>query len=380
MEDSYYRMQPEGGRPVAPAPRNTAVATRVIHVGAVPVGGGHPVAVQSMTNTDTRNVAATVSQIKALEEVGCEIIRIAIPDMEAAQAVTAIKKAVHIPIIADIHFDWRLAVAAMESGADGIRINPGNIGGRDKLAKVVAKAKERGIPIRIGVNSGSLEKHIRIKYGGPTPEALVESALLNLQAILEMGHEQLKISIKSSDCLNTIRAYRLLSQRTDFPLHLGVTEAGGLIAGTVKSSIAIGTLLMDGIGDTFRVSLTRDPLEEIQVAYEILRATGLRHRGPEIISCPTCGRCEIDLFSIAEEVEKRARLLTTPIKIAVMGCVVNGPGEARGADIGLAGGKGVGIIFKGDKILKKVDASLLLEVFWEEVEKISREKTMTKEP
>lgn len=353
--------------------------TRVIHVGSVPIGGGHPVAVQSMTNTDTRDIETTIRQIHALQDAGCEIIRIAIPDMEAAQAVGPIKKAVSIPVIADIHFDWRLAVAAIDEGADGIRINPGNIGGTEKLAKVVAKAKERDIPIRIGVNSGSLEKHIRLKHGGPTPEALVESALLNLETILNMGHEQIKISIKSSDCLNTIKAYRLLAQRTDFPLHLGVTEAGGLIAGTVKSSIAIGSLLMDGIGDTFRVSLTRDPLDEIQVAYEILRATGLRHRGPEIISCPTCGRCEIDLFSIAEEVEKRARLLTTPIKIAVMGCVVNGPGEAREADIGLAGGKGVGIIFKGEKILKKVNASQLLEVFWKEVEKISQERASTKE-
>ncbi len=353
--------------------------TRVIHVGSVPIGGGHPVAVQSMTNTDTRDIANTVRQIHALQDAGCEIIRIAIPNMEAAQAVGSIKKAVSIPVIADIHFDWRLAVAAMNEGADGIRINPGNIGGHEKLAKVVATAKERGIPIRIGVNSGSLEKDIRQKYGGPTPEALVESALLNLENILNMGHEQLKISIKSSDCLTTIQAYRLLSRHTNFPLHLGVTEAGGLIAGTVKSSIAIGSLLMEGIGDTFRISLTRDPIDEIQVAYEILRATGLRHRGPEIISCPTCGRCEINLFSIAEEVEKRARLLTTPIKIAVMGCVVNGPGEAKEADIGLAGGKGIGIIFKGEKILKKVNASQLLEVFWEEVEKISREKALTKE-
>lgn len=353
--------------------------TRVIHVGSVPIGGGHPIVVQSMTNTDTRDIANTIRQIHALQDVGCEIIRIAIPDLEAAQALGHIKKAVAIPVIADIHFDWRLAVAAINEGADGIRINPGNIGGHEKLSKVVAKAKERGIPIRIGVNSGSLEKDIRQKHGGPTPEALVESALLNLETILNMGHEQIKISIKSSDCLNTIQAYRLLAQHTDFPLHLGVTEAGGLIAGTVKSSIAIGSLLMEGIGDTFRVSLTRDPVDEIQVAYEILRAVGLRHRGPEIISCPTCGRCEIDLFSIAEEVERRARLLTTPIKIAVMGCVVNGPGEAKEADIGLAGGKGVGIIFKGEKILKKVNASQLLEVFWEEVKKIAHEKALTKE-
>ncbi len=342
--------------------------TRTIHVGHVAIGGDNPVVVQSMCNTDTRDVQATVSQIKRLEEAGCEVIRVAVPDMQAAQAISEIVKAISIPLIADIHFDWRLAVAAMEAGAKGIRINPGNIGGLSRLKKVVDKAKEYSVPIRIGVNSGSLEKDIRAKYGHPVPEALVESALRNIELVTDMGFDQIKISIKSSDVLATVSAYRLLSQKTDFPLHLGVTEAGGLIAGTVKSSVALGTLLMEGIGDTMRVSLTRDPVEEVHVAYEILKAVKLRQRGPEIISCPTCGRCEIDLFSIAEEVEKRSRSISKPIKLAVMGCIVNGPGEAREADLGLAGGKGVGIIFRGEKILKKVKEDELLDAFWKEVE------------
>jgi len=347
--------------------------TRTIHIGNVPVGGGNPVAVQSMTNTDTRDVQATVDQIKRLEEVGCEIIRVAVLNMDSAKAISQIIKAISIPLIADIHFDWRLAVAAMEEGAKGIRINPGNIGSHEKLRKVVNKAREFNVPIRVGVNSGSLEKDIRKKFGSPTPEALVESAIRNINLIADMGHEQMKISIKSSDAMATVEAYRLLSKRTDFPLHIGVTEAGGLIAGTVKSSVALGALLMEGIGDTMRVSLTMDPVEEIIVAYEILRAVKLRHRGPEIISCPTCGRCEIDLFSLARAVEERARKIPQPIKLAVMGCIVNGPGEAREADIGVAGGKGKGIIFKGEKILKKVDEAELLETFWKEVEVVIRD-------
>jgi (E)-4-hydroxy-3-methylbut-2-enyl-diphosphate synthase len=348
--------------------------TRTIHVGDVPVGGGHPVAVQSMCNTDTRDVKATVRQIHELQDVGCEIIRVAVVDIDAANAIPAILKEISIPLIADIHFDWRLAIAALEGGVHGIRINPGNIGGAERLAKVVEKARERMVPIRVGVNSGSLEKDILRKYGGPLPEALVESALRNIDLIREMDYHEIKISIKSSDVLNTISAYRLLSEKTDFPLHLGVTEAGGLIPGTVKSSVALGALLMEGIGDTMRVSLTRDPVEEIRVAYEILRSLKLRFHGPEIISCPTCGRCEIGLFNLAEEVERRAMKLSKPIKIAVMGCVVNGPGEAREADIGLAGGKGVGIIFKGEKILKKVREEDLLDQFWKEVEKICDEE------
>ncbi|HID98018.1 MAG TPA: flavodoxin-dependent (E)-4-hydroxy-3-methylbut-2-enyl-diphosphate synthase [Thermodesulfobacteriaceae bacterium] len=345
-------------------------STRVIHVGDVPIGGEHPVVVQSMTNTDTRDVSSTVSQIHRLQDVGCEIIRVAVLDIPAAEAITSIKKAISIPVIADIHFDWRLAVASINAGADGIRINPGNLGGPDRLEKVVKKAREYRVPIRVGVNSGSLEKDLMEKYGGPAPEALVESALRNVALIADMGYELMKISIKSSDVLTTVQAYRLLADKTDFPFHLGVTEAGGLIPGTVKSSVALGILLMEGIGDTLRVSLTRDPVEEIQVAYEILRAVHVRQRGPEIISCPTCGRCEIDLFSLASEVERRSRKIPDTLKMAVMGCVVNGPGEAKEADIGLAGGKGVGIIFKGGRILRKVPEDDLLEEFWGEVEKM----------
>ncbi len=345
----------------------------MIYVGDVPIGGDNPVVVQSMTNTDTRDVQATISQIQGLEEVGCEIIRVAVPDMEAAHAIAPIVKAISIPLIADIHFDWRLAIAAMEAGAHGIRINPGNLGGREKLARVVKFARELSIPIRVGVNAGSLEKDISKKYGGPCPEALVESALRNVGLIVDMGYEELKISIKSSDVLSTISAYKLLSERTDFPLHLGVTEAGGLIPGTVKSSIALGVLLMQGIGDTLRVSLTRDPREEIRVAYEILRASKIRQRGPEIISCPTCGRCEIDLFGLAERIEQKAQAIEVPIKLAVMGCVVNGPGEAREADLGVAGGKGVGIIFRHGKILKKVKEEDLYQAFWEQVEELVKQ-------
>lgn len=348
--------------------------TRVIHVGPVAIGGDNPVAVQSMTNTDTRDISATVAQIRRLEEVGCEIVRVAVLDVAAARAISEIKKAIFVPVIADIHFDWRLAVASIQAGADGIRINPGNIGGAKRLSQVVDAARDRGVPIRVGVNAGSLEKDIRAKHGGATPEALVESALRNVDLIRERDYEAIKISIKSSDVPTTMEAYRLLSEQTDFPLHLGVTEAGGLIAGTVKSAIAIGGLLREGIGDTFRVSLTRDPVEEVAVAYEILRALKIRHRGPEIISCPTCGRCEIDLFSIARAVEERARTIAEPIRIAVMGCVVNGPGEAREADVGLAGGKGVGIIFRGERIVRKVKEEELLDVFWHEVEEVLGER------
>ncbi len=348
--------------------------TRTIYVGEVPVGGGHPVVVQSMTNTDTRDVSATVSQIKRLEEVGCEIIRVAVPDEEAAQAISAIKREIRIPLIADIHFDWRLALAALAAGADGLRINPGNIKGLENVRKIILAAKERGAAVRVGVNAGSLEKDLYRKYGGPTPEALVESALRHLDFIVgELGFENLKFSLKSSDVWTTIEAYRLFAEKCDFPLHLGVTEAGGLIAGTVKSAFALGLLLAEGIGDTIRVSLTRDPEEEVQVAYEILRAVGLRERGPEIISCPTCGRCEIDLFPIAEEVERFARGISRPLKLAVMGCVVNGPGEAREADVGLAGGKGVGIIFRKGKIVKKVKEEEILPAFFEEVKRLLRE-------
>lgn len=340
------------------------------------IGGDAPITVQSMTNTDTSDALKTIAQIHTLEKAGCEIIRVAVPDMEAAAALREIRENIGIPLIADIHFDWRLAVAAMENGAQGIRINPGNIGGPDRLAKVIAAAKAHHVPVRVGVNSGSIEKDLLKRYGYPTPESpasLIESALRNVRLLEEQGFNDIKISIKSSDVLTTVAGYRLLARRTDYPLHIGVTEAGGLIAGTVKSSVALGILLFDGIGDTFRISLTRDPVEEVRVGYELLRALRIRERGPEMISCPTCGRTRIDLFSLAEEVEKHLQTMETRLKVAVMGCVVNGPGEAREADIGIAGGKGVGIIFKKGKIFKKVKEEELLPVFLEELRKMEGE-------
>lgn len=353
--------------------------TRKIHVGNVAVGGGSPISVQSMTNTDTRDVAETVAQIKRLQDVGCEIIRVAVLDMEAAVALRRIREQILIPLIADIHFDHRLAVAAMENGAQGIRINPGNLGGAEKLARVVAAAKAHKVPIRVGVNSGSIEKDLLKEHGYPSqenPTALIESALRNVRLLEKHGFEEMKISIKSSDTLTTISGYQQLSKLTDYPLHLGVTEAGGLIAGTVKSSVALGILLHQGIGDTFRISLTRDPVEEIRVGFELLRSLKIRERGPELISCPTCGRTQIDLFSIAEEVERYVQTMERPLKIAVMGCVVNGPGEAREADIGIAGGKGVGIIFKKGELYKKVKEVDLLETFLAELKKMENEESL----
>lgn len=355
----------------------TRRATRRIQVGAVPIGGGAPIAVQSMTNTMTDDVESTVGQIQQLERAGCEIIRVAVPDMKAAQALSHIRGQISIPLIADIHFDARLAVAAMEHGAQGIRINPGNLGGPDKLARVVAAAKQHRVPIRVGVNSGSIEKGLLARYGYPTPErpdALIESALDNVRMLEDLGFYDIKISIKSSDTLTTIAGYRQLSKTADYPLHLGVTEAGGLIAGTVKSSVALGILLAEGIGDTFRISLTRDPVEEIRVGFELLRALRIRERGPELISCPTCGRTRIDLFSLAEKVERHLQTMQSPLKVAVMGCVVNGPGEAREADIGIAGGHGVGIIFKKGEIFRKVPEAELLPVFLEELNKLEAER------
>lgn len=351
--------------------------TRSIQVGTVPIGGGAPIAVQSMTNTMTDDVESTVEQIQQLERAGCEIIRVAVPDMKAARALSHIRGQISIPLIADIHFDARLAVAAMEQGAQGIRINPGNLGGPDKLARVVAAAKQHRVPIRVGVNSGSIEKGLLARYGYPTPErpeALIESAMENVRLLEDLGFYDIKISIKSSDTLTTIAGYRQLSKATDYPLHLGVTEAGGLIAGTVKSSVALGILLAEGIGDTFRISLTRDPVEEIRVGFELLRALRIRERGPELISCPTCGRTRIDLFSLAETVERHLQTMQSPLKVAVMGCVVNGPGEAREADIGIAGGHGVGIIFKKGEIFRKVPEEELLAVFLEELNKLEAER------
>ena len=348
--------------------------TREVRVGWVRIGGENPVIVQSMTSTDTRDVAATVAQIRELEEEGCEVIRVAVPDQRAAEALREIIPRIKIPLIADIHFDWRLAVMALKAGAHGIRINPGNIKGRENVKRIIEEAREREACVRIGVNAGSLEKDLLKEYGWPRPEALVKSALRWLDFIVgELGFENIKVSLKSSDLWHTVSAYRRFSEKSDFPLHLGVTEAGGLIPGTVKSALALGILLSEGIGDTLRVSLTAHPLEEVRVAWEILKAVGVRRRGPEIVACPTCGRCEINLMELYEEVERRARKITAPIKIAVMGCVVNGPGEAREADVGLAGGKGVGLIFRRGKIVRKVPEKELLSAFFEEVEHFLKE-------
>ncbi|AOY58315.1 MULTISPECIES: flavodoxin-dependent (E)-4-hydroxy-3-methylbut-2-enyl-diphosphate synthase [Desulfococcus] len=346
--------------------------TRAIHVGRVQVGGGAPVSVQSMTNTSTEDVAATTDQICRLQLAGCEIVRVAVPDMAAARAIRSIKSNITIPLIADIHFDYRLAIAAAESGADGLRLNPGNIGGMKKVSEVVRCAKDRGLPIRIGVNAGSLEKDILKRYGGVTAEGMVESALRHVEMLRSCDFDQIKISLKASDVSRTVSAYRLLSEKTDLPLHVGVTEAGGLYPGIVKSALGIGMLLADGIGDTIRVSLTRDPGEEVRVGYEILKALAIRRHGPEIVSCPTCGRCKINLFDVAERVEKALITVSTPIKIAIMGCVVNGPGEAREADVGIAGGDGIGILFKKGKVIRKVPHEQLVEVLLEEVDRFSR--------
>ena len=349
--------------------------TRQIHIGSVAVGGTAPITVQSMTNTQTQDVAATVDQIKRLETAGCEIVRVAVPDKDAADAIQPIKQQVAIPVIADIHFDHRLAIAAIEAGADGLRINPGNIGGSRKVRAIVDCARDHQTPIRIGVNAGSLEKDLLKAHQGVTAEAMVESALRNIDLVTSFGFELIKISIKASDVRRTLAAYRLLSQKTDFPLHLGVTEAGTLFSGVVKSALGIGMLLAEGIGDTFRVSLTRDPVEEIRAGFEILRALDLRHRGPEIISCPTCGRCNINLFDIVEEIETVLMATTASIKIAVMGCVVNGPGEAREADIGVAGGDGTGILFRRGKVVKKFPQDQLAAVLLKEVERFEKEQS-----
>ncbi len=344
--------------------------TRQIMVGKVNVGGMAPVAVQSMTNTFTQDISATVSQIKRLEEAGCEIVRVAVPDEESASAISSIKKKISIPLIADIHFDFRLAIASAMAGADGLRINPGNIGSMKKIKAVVDCAKKFHIPIRIGVNSGSLEKDILKKYNGVSAEGMVESAIRHIELLRSLDFNNMKISIKASDVHRTIDAYRLLSSKTDLPLHVGVTEAGSLYSGIVKSSLGIGTLLAEGIGDTIRVSLTRDPVEEVRVGYEILKALNIRRHGPEIISCPTCGRCNINLFDIVERVEKALLTNPLPVKIAIMGCIVNGPGEAREADIGIAGGDGAGILFKKGKVVKKFPQEKLVEVLLEEVERM----------
>lgn len=349
--------------------------TRQLKLGSVRIGGGAPIVVQSMTNTDTRDVEATLGQIKRLHDAGCEIVRVAVPDETAARALRAIHDASPIPVIADIHFDYRLALMALEAGLEGLRINPGNIGERKNVEMVVDAAKARGAVIRVGVNSGSVEKRLLEQYGGPTPQAMVESALGHVRILEEHGFYDTKISIKSSSVLNTIECYRLLSQRCDYPLHLGVTEAGGVLRGAIKSSVGMGVLLSEGTGDTLRVSLTAAPEEEMTVAWELLRALGLRQRGPEIISCPTCGRTEIDLIGLAQEVERRLRTENAPIKVAVMGCVVNGPGEAREADLGMAGGRDKGIIFRKGEVIRSVRGQeALLAAFMEELDKLLVER------
>lgn len=334
--------------------------SRVVKVGNLLIGGGNPVVIQSMTNTTTSNVEATVAQIKKLESVGCQMVRMTINNEEAAKAIGEIKKRVSIPLCADIHFDYKLALLAIENGIDKLRINPGNIGSDENIKAVVEKAKEKNIPIRIGVNSGSIEKHILEKYGKPTADGMVESAMYHINLLEKNGFEDIVISLKASNVKMMVDAYRKISKLVDYPLHLGVTEAGTAFQGTVKSAIGIGSLLVDGIGDTIRVSLTEDPVEEIKVAKEILKVLGLIDTGVEIVSCPTCGRTEIDLIGLAKKVEKEFENEKRKIKIAVMGCVVNGPGEAREADYGVAGGKGVGVLFKKGQVVKKVDESEIL--------------------
>lgn len=344
--------------------------SKTVYVGNLAIGGDAPISVQSMTNTDTRDVEATVQQIKRLEKAGCELVRVAVVDEEAAAAIKRIKREIQIPLVADIHFDYRLALKAMEMGADGLRINPGNIGSKAKVREITTMAKEMAIPIRIGVNAGSLEKSLLRKYGKPVPEALVESALNHVAILEELNFDSIVISLKASNVPLTVEAYRLVADKVPYPLHVGVTEAGTVKSGTIKSAVGIGILLAEGIGDTIRVSLTGDLVEEVRVGHEILKALGLRERGIELISCPTCGRCGIDLESLANAVEEKLSHIEKPLKIAVMGCVVNGPGEAKEADLGIAGGKDVGVLFKEGKIIAKLPQEKLLEALLAEVEKM----------
>jgi (E)-4-hydroxy-3-methylbut-2-enyl-diphosphate synthase len=342
-------------------------ATKEIKIGNKVIGGGNPVLIQSMTNTKTEDVSATVEQIQKLEGAGCDIIRCAVPDMEAAKALTEIKKHIKIPLVADIHFDYRLAIAAMEHGADKIRINPGNIGAKERLLAVVKEAKDRNIPIRVGVNSGSLEKDLVEKYHGVTPEGLVESALDKVKMIEDMGYDNLVISIKSSDVMMCVRAHEMIAEKTTYPLHVGITEAGTIISGNIKSAVGLSLILNQGIGDTIRVSLTGDPLEEIKSAKLILRTLGLRKGGIEVVSCPTCGRTKINLIALANAVENMVADIPLDLKVAVMGCVVNGPGEAKEADIGIAGGIGEGLLIKHGEIYKKLPEEELLPALREEL-------------
>lgn len=341
--------------------------TKVIQIGSHVIGGGNPILIQSMTNTRTEDVKATVAQIKRLSAAGCEIIRCTVPTMEAALALKEIKKEIQIPLVADIHFDYKMAIAAIENGADKIRINPGNIGSRERVKAVVDAAKERNIPIRVGVNSGSLEKELVAKYHGVTAEGIVESALDKVHIIEDLGYDNLVISIKSSDVLMCVKAHEVMAQHTNYPLHVGITESGTLLSGNIKSSIGLGLILSQGIGDTIRVSLTGDPVEEIKSAKLILRTLGLRKGGIEVVSCPTCGRTQIDLIGLANAVENMVADIPMDLKVAVMGCVVNGPGEAKEADIGIAGGKGEGLLIKKGEVIRKLPEAELLGALREEL-------------
>ncbi|HBB61270.1 MAG TPA: 4-hydroxy-3-methylbut-2-en-1-yl diphosphate synthase [Lachnospiraceae bacterium] len=350
------------------------VKTKTVRIGNRVIGGGNPVLIQSMTNTKTEDAAATAAQIQALTAAGCDIVRCAVPTKEAAEALTEIKKQISIPLVADIHFDYKLALAAVAHGADKIRINPGNIGNEDRVRAVVDACRERNLPIRVGVNSGSLEKDLLEKYGGVTAEGLVESALHQAAVIEDMGYDNLVISIKSSDVPMCVKAHELIADRTDHPLHVGITEAGTLYSGTIKSAVGLGIILHEGIGDTIRVSLTGDPLEEVKAAKRILKTLGLRKGGVEVVSCPTCGRTQIDLISLANQVEDMVQDIPLDIKVAVMGCVVNGPGEAREADIGIAGGKGEGLLIKNGEIVRKIPENRLLTALREELERMLSEQ------
>jgi (E)-4-hydroxy-3-methylbut-2-enyl-diphosphate synthase len=347
--------------------------TRRVSVGKVIIGGGAPIVVQSMTKTDTRDIKATLSQIRRLEKAGCEIVRLAIPDQEAVEAFGKLKKTVAVPLVADIHFDHRLALACLEAGADGLRINPGNIGTKAKVRQVALAARERSVPIRIGVNSGSLEKGLLRKFGRATAEAMVESVLRQVRVLEDLNFTRIKVSLKASDVGRTLEAYRLLAEKVDYPFHAGITEAGSLLRGTVKSSVGLALLLREGLADTIRVSLTAPPEDEVRVGYLILASLGLRRQGPNVITCPVCGRCEVDLFRIASSIEKRLVSLKTALDVAVMGCMVNGPGEAKEADIGVACGRGVGVIFKKGRLVRKVSEEEIVTEFVKEVRSLAGE-------
>ncbi len=348
--------------------------TRQIRLGTVNVGGDAPVTVQSMTKTDTRDVEATLLQIWSLEAAGCDIVRLAVPVKEAAEKLGEIKRQIRIPLVADIHFNYKLALIALEQGVDGLRLNPGNIGGKRFVMDITKAAQERKIPIRIGVNAGSLEKDLLTKYDGPTAQGMVESALRHIRILEDSGYPEMKISLKASDPAMMIEAYRMLADQVDYPFHLGVTEAGTPTVGTIKSALGIGTLLAEGIGDTIRVSLSADPIEEIRVGTEILKALGLRKGGMTFVACPSCGRADVDLVKLAKDVEERLKGVTAEVHVAVMGCEVNGPGEARAADIGVAGGKGIGLIFRRGEVVRKVPEAQIVDALWEEVERFIAEK------